>query len=105
MMNRNALPLSKPRPTRPTMPTGRAEGEPERKLDTLHAAMRAGDWREAMRIAAAFPRLGDEKAAITRAWEAYQRPDFMRQLRRDPNALIAEGVAALRRRYPMPEAA
>lgn len=99
------MPLSKARPARPVMPAGRAEGEPERKLDTLHAAMLAGDWREAMRIAAAFPRLGDEKVAITRAWEAYQRPDFVRQLRRDPEALIRDGVDALRRRYPLPVAA
>ncbi len=44
--------------------------------------------------------LGDEKAAITRGWEAFARPDFCRQLKRDPDALIADGVAALIRRYP-----
>ena len=71
----------------------------ETKLSVLRNLMNAGDWRGAMKLAASFPRLGDEKAAITRAWEAFTRPDFCRQLRKDPDALIAEGRAALMRRY------
>lgn len=72
----------------------------ETKLSVLRKMMDAGDWRGALKMAAAFPRLGDEKVAITRAWEAIARPDFCRQLKRDPDALIADGVAALIRRYP-----
>jgi hypothetical protein len=72
----------------------------ETKAAKLRAMMDAGDWRGALRLAASFGRLGDEKAAITRAWDAIVRPDFARQLRRDPDALVAEGVAALKRRYP-----
>lgn len=72
---------------------------PPRKLDFVQAAMRAGDWPEAIRLAAKFPRLGTEKSAIMRAHEAIARPAFQRQLGRCPENLIADGIAALRRRY------
>lgn len=75
---------------------------PPKKIETLRAFMAAGDWRSALRLAASFARLGDEKLAITRAWEASQRPQFYRAIGRDPQALIDAGVAALRRRYPSP---
>lgn len=73
----------------------------ETKLSVLRKLMDAGDWRGALKMAATFPRLGDEKAAITRGWEAFARPEFCRQLRKDPDALIADGMAALMRRYPL----
>lgn len=74
-------------------------GEPPKKIDELRAYMRAGNWRAALSLAAKFPRLGDHKVRIQRAWEAYARPDFQRQLGRDPAALIADGIAALHERY------
>lgn len=73
--------------------------EPPRKLDAVRAAMRADDWPLAIRLASKFPRLGDESAPIMRAQEALARPDFQRQLGRDPAELIAAGKAALIRRY------
>ncbi len=76
--------------------------EPEKKIDTLRALMRVGDWRGAMKLAASFARLGDEDRAIRQAWEAFARPGFYRQIGKDPKALIAVGVDALRRRYPEP---
>ena len=72
---------------------------PPRKLDAVLAAMDAGDWPLAIRLAAKFPRLGAEGPAIMRAHEALLRPAFQRQLGRDPAALIAAGNAALERRY------
>jgi hypothetical protein len=38
-------------------------------------------------------------------WEACSRPDFQRQLGKDPAVLIEAGVAALLRRYGVPGAA
>ena len=73
---------------------------PPRKLDAVLDAMRAGHWDIAIQLAAKFPRLGAEAANITRAREAILRPDFMRQLGKDPSALIEAGKAALLRRYP-----
>jgi hypothetical protein len=61
--------------------------------------MRGGDWREATRLAAKFPRLGGQAKAIMQAHEAYTRPDFQRQLGRCPTQLIAAGQAALIERY------
>ena len=74
-------------------------GEPPRKLDAVQDAMRADDWPLAIRLAAKFPRLGDESKDIMRAHEALTRPDFQRQLGRDPAALVDAGKAALVRRY------
>lgn len=72
------------------------------KLDKLKTHAAAGDWQGALRIAARFPQLGDHKAAIKRAHEAFIRPAFYRQIGRDPEVLIAEGIAALRSRYSLP---
>ena len=69
------------------------------KIDTLRAFMAAGDYRAALALAASWGRLGAEKAAIQRGHEAYVRPAFQLQLKRDPAQLIAAGIAALHRRY------
>ena len=69
------------------------------KISQLQALMRAEKWADAIRFAAKFGDLGDERNAILSAKEAVVRPEFMRQLRKDPDAVIAEGICALRRRY------
>lgn len=69
------------------------------KLSLLLAAMDSDDWRGAVSIAAKFPRLGAHRAAVLAAREAFERPDFQRQLGRDPVSLIEAGKAALRERY------
>lgn len=73
---------------------------PVKKIDLLRDHMAAGQWHDAIKLAAKFPRLGDHKAAITRAKDAIVNPGFCRQLGRDPDALIDAGIAALRDRYP-----
>lgn len=72
---------------------------PETKLSAVKADMAAQRWGDALLKAAKFADLGDEKAHILKAREALLRPVFQRQIGRDPDALIAAGVAALRRRY------
>lgn len=71
------------------------------KLETLKEHAGGGDWPNALKIAARFPRLGKDKARIERAWEATARPGFMRQIGKDPDALIADGIAALKSRYQL----
>lgn len=73
----------------------------DRKIDQLREKMVAADWRGALAIAAKFPRLGEHKTAILRAWEATVRPEFQRQIGRDPEQLIAAGIEALKARYPL----
>jgi hypothetical protein len=72
------------------------------KLAQLRAFMFAGEWRRALKMAAAFPRLETHKEAIERGWAASQNPDFYRSIGRDPAELIAAGVAALKKRYGDP---
>lgn len=64
--------------------------------------MEAGDWHGALRMAAGFGRLGEEKEPITRAWAAIQNPGFYRQIGKDPAALEAAGIAALKAKYLRP---
>jgi hypothetical protein len=67
----------------------------------LAALMRAGDWQRALALAASFPPLGDERKAILDARTAATNPAFLRQLGRDPAALLEAGRSALLRRYPL----
>ncbi len=94
----DGIPLGVTLPKPPKMPKGRAPGEPD-KAGELRATVASENWREALRMATKLPRLGDDKKTIERAWEAFSRPDFCRQLGRDPEALIAAGVAVLKRRF------
>lgn len=71
----------------------------ETKLSKLKACAAADDWAGALRIAAKFPRLGDHKPAIVRAHECLVNPAFYRQLGRDPEACVKDGITALRVRY------
>lgn len=71
----------------------------ETKLSKLKTAWAAGDHVGALRIAAAFPRLGAEKQAITQAWAAMQNPGFYRQIGKDPEELIGDGMQAMALKY------
>lgn len=69
------------------------------KLSVVREHMAAGRWREAIRIAARFPQLGEQRGAILDAQLAYTSPEFCRGIRKNPDQLIADGIAALRSRY------
>lgn len=78
------------------------------KLAKLKELAAANDWRGALRLAASFARLGDDKAVIVRGHEAFGNARFAVQLGRDPAVDIAAGIAALCARYeialPVPAA-
>lgn len=61
--------------------------------------MAAGDWTDALRIAARFPRLGEHKEVITRAWAALTNRAVYEQMGHDVDSLVSAGVAALKTRY------
>lgn len=65
------------------------------KLAQVRAAMRVGDWRRALSIAAKFEELGPQRTAIIRAHEAYEHPRFYEQLGTDLASLKSEGKRAL----------
>lgn len=71
------------------------------KLSEVREAAAAGNWKQAILKAAKFGDLGNERNDILSAREAINRPDFMRQLRRDPETLIAAGINALKQRYQL----
>jgi|10_taG_2_1085330.scaffolds.fasta_scaffold15437_3 hypothetical protein len=71
----------------------------EPKITKLRHAMRDENWQLALRIAARFPRLGQQKTDIVRAHEALAHPHFYRQLGREPGELVRRGIAALKTRY------
>lgn len=73
--------------------------KPESKLSKLKAAASAGDWAGAISIAAKFPDLGAEKAAITRAHGCITNPRFFAQLGIDCAAAVEAGRQALCSRY------
>ena len=72
---------------------------PPSKISILRAHMGRAEWVEAVRLAARFPSLGDEREPITRAWAAHTNPGFYRQIGRNPEAEFAAGIEALKRRY------
>jgi hypothetical protein len=71
----------------------------ETKASQIRRAMAAQDWPLALRLAARLPRLDIHSAAIKRAHECAGNAAFYRQLGRDPEALIAAGIEALKDRF------
>ncbi len=71
----------------------------ETKLSAVKAHMRNGQWQNAIRLAAKFPRLGTQRDAILGAHTAYTNPGFVTQIKKDPEALKSEGQKALIDRF------
>ncbi len=66
------------------------------KLTILREYMAAEDWHAALKLAASWP---DATREVRCGWESMARPDFQRQLKRDPEALKAAGIEALKARF------
>lgn len=72
------------------------------KLSIVRDHMAAGQWQEAIRLAAKFPRLGEHRGAILDAHMAYTNPRFAAQLKKDVEAMKAAGIEALLDKYGEP---
>lgn len=70
------------------------------KLSKVIEAWRAGRKEEALRIAAKFPDLGVHKERITRGHQARLRPEFYKELGKNPDELYADALKAMLERYP-----
>lgn len=101
MSRRDRRPLHslRPLPKKPQMPEGKAEGERETRVERVRVAVAAEDWRTALRLAKDLSGLWADEAALSRAWEALVRPTFLRQVGKNPEAALEEGIAVLRRRF------
>jgi hypothetical protein len=69
------------------------------KLSILKAHLNSNDLIAALRIAAKFPNLGDDKKVITMAWAAFINPSFYTQIGKNPDELLELGIQALKARY------
>lgn len=71
----------------------------EKKIDKLAIMMKEGNWEAAIKFAAKFPRLGKERNAILTASSAILSPDFYKSMGKDIDALIQNGIDALKTKY------
>ena len=73
----------------------------KKKIDILIEMAAQGNWHGAIKLAGSFPRLGDDRKAIMQAKEAVLRPEFQRQLGRDPEQLIETGIQVMRAKWSL----
>lgn len=71
------------------------------KLSKLREAWSAGDKYSALRIASKFPRLGEEKKAITQGYAAWNNASFYKQIGKDPGELIEEAFEAMATKWEL----
>jgi len=71
------------------------------KLSQMRDHAAAGEWRQALKIAATFRTLGPDREAIQRGWAAETNPAIYREMNQDPAALVAVGMEAMKRRYKL----
>ena len=64
--------------------------------------IRREEWDKAISFSAKFPELGKHKDDITRAHAALSNPALYRAIKKDPQALVEKGIAALKQRYLKP---
>lgn len=68
----------------------------ETKLQRVQQLIKASEYRKALAIVAKFPRIDKQyKDAIISAHECYSYPDFYKQLSKDPEQLIRNGIDAM----------
>jgi hypothetical protein len=72
----------------------------KKKIDILRAMMAREDWDAAIKLAARFPRLGEEAKPIQQGASALLSPGLYRGMGKDPDEIVREAKNALIRRYP-----
>jgi hypothetical protein len=71
----------------------------ETKSEQIRRALSAGDHFTALRIASRFHDRSSDTMIFKRGFDAYQHPDFYRQIGRDPEQLTATALAVLEIRF------
>ena len=69
------------------------------QLSTLREHLANDEHVKAIRLAASWPRLGDDKAVIARAAAALTSPEIYRELGFDPDELVQTGIQTLQTKY------
>jgi hypothetical protein len=73
------------------------------KADQIRAAWSTGDRLGALRIAARFFDRSTDTMTFKRGMDAYNNPDFYRQLGKDPEQLTAAALELLARKFWLPQ--
>jgi hypothetical protein len=73
-----------------------------RKIDQIRAAWASGDRVGALRIAARFFDRSADTETFKRGMDAYNNPDFYRQLGKNPEQLTAAALELLARKFSLP---
>ena len=73
----------------------------EKKTDLVKAAVAAGDWKKALRMAKGFriKVTAEQRDAMSRAYECMVHPDFYRQIGTDIQGAIARGISVVTALY------
>jgi hypothetical protein len=71
------------------------------KTDQIRAAWFGGDRIAALRIAARFFDRSTDTQAMKRGMNAYNEPQFYRQLGKEPQELVAAALALLQKRFDL----
>ena len=102
--DRRPLHADKHLPPKPVMPIGKAVGEPLTPIEKVMAAVAKKDWHTALRLAKDLrsPLEEKDRETISRAWEALVRPDFFRQMNKDPKGLYGAGIVTLTKHFSWP---
>jgi hypothetical protein len=69
------------------------------KTERIRTALHSGDWLSALRLASRFHDRSDDTLAFKRGFDAYQHPEFYRQLGKDPGKLINAAIKRLEARF------
>jgi hypothetical protein len=67
--------------------------------EPVRAALAAGEYRRALKLASSYRHLGEQKERITRGAAAMRDPEFYKQINRDPDVLIRDGIQAVLERF------
>jgi hypothetical protein len=71
------------------------------KISRVRSAWAAGDRIGALRIAARFYDRSADTISFKRGMDAYNYPDFFRQIGRDPEQILAEALENLATRFKL----
>jgi hypothetical protein len=69
------------------------------KTDQIRAAWATGNQIAALRIAARFFDRSIDTKVFKRGWDAYNNPDFYRQLGKDPEQIVRAALDVLGKRF------
>jgi hypothetical protein len=69
------------------------------KTEQIKTALDHGDWLCALRTASRFHDRSDDMLTFKRGFDAYQHPDFYRQVGKDPEELVGAAIKRLQKRF------